>query len=202
MKRTFVALAFLGFGSISLRAATIEEYTGNAFNFFVGPGFALTTSDSVSAELIFSGPLAGNLNNADESGQLIGWTVTDGVHTLGSALNEGDLLTSAVFSTNGAGDITSWLVFACSATAGSCNSNVEIETTSGSGFEGFIGSYTNGFDESSTCCNNAAFSVNAEGTWTATQVTPEPGTFSSLLIVAGVILGRFFSSRNRGRAQM
>jgi hypothetical protein len=198
-KEDFVRLSALSIGLMlsflpPLGADSLYTYTGNNFNFFVGPGFGLTSADSVSISLTFTAPLADNLPVTDESSNVVSWSATDGVHTI---TNVGGLLTTLTLSTNSNGSINSWFVFACSETSAACDSTVEIVTTSESGYEGYVGDF-NGLDESSTCCNSAAFRIDDQGAWTggATAV-PEPGSLV-LVATAFVLAGTLSLLRRRG----
>ena len=194
-RRRTLKLLVLGFAfAAAMHASVVETYTGNHFNFFVGPGFGLGTSDFVVAQITFAEPLAAHLNQFQDESQVLDWSITDGVHTMQSGA--GTAISNFVFSTDASGAITSWVFGGVTTTNGVPDSLLQISTTSGSGFEGFIGTYTNGFDESSRCCNDGGFAVNVEGKWTA---SPEPGSVVLTFVGIASLLARRIRRASQGR---
>ena len=186
LKLLVLGLAF----AAAMHASVVETYTGNHFNFFVGPGFGLDTSNFIVAHITLAAALPANLNQFQDESQVLDWSITDGLHTLQAS--SGTAISNFVFSTDASGAITSWVFGGDTTTNGIPDSNLQIVSVSGSGFEGFIGTYTNGFDESSRCCNDAGFAVNVEGTWTASSTVPEPGSVVLTFVgIASLLAGRF-----------
>ena len=68
-----------------LSASTIYTYTGNNFTQVSGSG-GPTTSDFVSVSFEIQAPLPGSLLewNGRDVGQLISWTISDGINVLSS----------------------------------------------------------------------------------------------------------------------
>ena len=87
-------------------------YTGNAFAIATN---SYTTSDFVFGEFTTAAPLAPNLSAQDISGLVLTWTFSDGVTTLSQAdgiFADFNLIPGISVSTDGAGDIIEWSIFA------------------------------------------------------------------------------------------
>jgi len=87
-------------------ATAVYTYTGNDFTSVTSP---YTTSMSVTASMTLTNPIGPNQTNVDETSNLVAISLADGVHSL-SLTTPNIEVTTATFTTDSAGNITSWNV--------------------------------------------------------------------------------------------
>lgn len=160
-------------------ASTLYRYRGNGFDLIADadpPLGTYTTGMRVRATIALSAPLAPNLLFQDVTGDLIGFSFTDGRNTLTQGLNFG------FFSTNSSGEITEW-----SWSVGDLAPN-QILTRSNSNGDFFdVGAvFAGGFDSGRVTAAGSA------GRW---MLVPEPAT--AALLAAGLGLLAVLPRQNR-----
>jgi hypothetical protein len=97
-------LLFFAAITSSAKADVIYTYTGNDFNSFSGSP-PLNSSDFISSSFTFASALPDNLNDVENPGSLLNWSMSDQVDTLSDT--GGNTLLIFV-STNASGTITGW----------------------------------------------------------------------------------------------
>ena len=161
---------------------SVYDYTGNDFTAVFGsPG--VSTSNFVSAALIFSSPLPANFsgdpgglpaNNLTPKDQILpsSWWISDGVHTYSSAA--GSILNDLVLGTDSNGSINSWHVIGCDPSG--CNNGDLITASNDPAQPGYVWDLY-GFQYTGTSGAQASVQGNP-GTWTSTSTTvPQSDSF-------------------------
>lgn len=180
--RPITLLLISGAVSLVLGSPVTYNYTGNDYTTL---NFPLTSSGSIAASFALSSALPGNLDDADESGLVLNWSISDGYTSLSQS--DGDFLLSFDFTTDASGDITGW------------------------GFEGQDEDCTDSYcvfissEAPSPTGDQSAYEIDSDfyfsrnpndpGQWEVTgeSATPEPSTI--LLVISGSIVLATFARR-------
>lgn len=161
-------------------ASVTYLYTGDDFNSFSGNS-PLTSSDFISASFTFASALPDNLNDVENPGTLLGWSITDQVNTVSSSAGDALLI---FFSTNAEGVITGWgmqgdnYTGVCKGTCNGLGTQFNLPQIE----ENADYSYLDTQQSSQWFVQN----LNEPGTWT---IAPEPSAAVLLLLGLGVLIG-------------
>jgi len=174
--------------STAASGATIYQYNGNPFDQQQGAYGGLFTDLHIS--LKFDQALQPFSSFSYDSGvpgpALLDWQMSDGLFTVGPASS--DLLFQCLLMTDGAGQITMWVITAQTSDPGGAaltNSSTPFMDVAALTYP------------SETPESFGAFVANSPGVWTL--ATPEPGSFTLLLSGLGgaLALGAFRKFRHR-----
>jgi hypothetical protein len=168
------SLTKIGLGAMVAFGATYSSAFADVTYFYTGTDFTIaqapyTTSDSVTGSITLSAPLGSFLFFAGITP--VAFSFSDGVQTLTQNNTNHN---SFVVSTDGAGDITSWIVSVAAEVSG-----VDLETISTANAPGFV------FDLGSTAIavpgSFVEASTSVPGTWSA-GVVPEASTWVMMAV--------------------
>jgi hypothetical protein len=158
--------------SAAAHADMIYTYTGNNFNTFDGNSDGLTTGNSITGFIDVSSALGASFNSFNGSNPvpvLLSWSLTDGVHTLSSALSDitsGNISCAGCLNlrTDASGTITNWFFYT---TDGS--GQVLIASNTGEGLNDGLRGAGPTNDVSSLISHGSAWNSAPTGTWAIAQ---------------------------------
>jgi PEP-CTERM motif-containing protein len=192
----FLAVSVLAASLVVPAGANTVTYTyvGNPFTFtsnqLAGDYPQYSTSDLVTGTITFAAPLTESFG--DQSADVVSYSFSDVAHTITSTMNPNQVTLD--FGTDGAGDITQWYIdlrcFSCAGQPADWYDNsisLEWEQYPYSA-SGFIGGDVGDIGVFSPSHYNQGGNGTG-GTWTEeSSATPEPATWTSMLLAAGAVL--------------